>query len=119
MQPYEDGEYFVWSAVRRALVLGAIPLALGAGPQAWSDSPHVVAISLVGGRPNGSELTFSGGRAPVLRLRQGEVVELRWSTDRSMALHLHGYNLELQTTPARKHHVVHRPLRWALSRRNT
>jgi hypothetical protein len=81
------------------LVLGAILAVLAAAPQARSASLHVVAISLVDGKPKGSSLTLSGGRTPVLHLRQGEVVELRWSSDRSMALHLHGYDLEVQTTP--------------------
>ena len=35
----------------------------------------------------------------MLRLRQGEAVELRWSSDRSMALHLHGYDLETEPRP--------------------
>ena len=56
----------------------------------------MIAITLVDSKPNGSALTLSGGRTPVLRLRQGEAVELRWSSDRSMVLHLHGYDLEMQ-----------------------
>jgi hypothetical protein len=82
-----------------ALVLGAILVLIAAIPQVSSGSPRVIAISLVSGKVKSSALTVTAGRAPVLRLRQGEGVELRWSSDHSMALHLHGYSLEVQTAP--------------------
>jgi hypothetical protein len=99
MRPYKEEEYHFKLTMRRVLALGALLVVLAAAPRAWSGSPHVIALSLVDGKPNGPALTLSGGRTPVLRLRQGEVVELRWSSDRSMALHLHGYNLEMQAAP--------------------
>jgi FtsP/CotA-like multicopper oxidase with cupredoxin domain len=37
--------------------------------------------------------------APTLRLRQGETVELHWSSDRPVVLHLHGYGIEAQAAP--------------------
>jgi hypothetical protein len=80
-------------------VLSAFLVVLAIAPRAWGGSPHVIAISLVDGKPNGSALTQFEGRTTVLRLRQGEVVELRWSSDRRMDIHLHGYNLEVQATP--------------------
>jgi hypothetical protein len=83
-----------------ALVLSAMLVLLAAIPQAWSGSPRVIAISLVNGKANSPALAETAGRAPVLRLRQGEVVELHWSSDHSMALHLHGYGLEVQTAPS-------------------
>jgi hypothetical protein len=95
----EGGLHLFEHAARGILVLAAILVVLATAPQVRSRSPYVIAITLVDGKPNGSALTLSGGRTPVLRLRQGEVVELRWSSDRSMALHLHGYNLEMQAAP--------------------
>ena len=53
------------------------------------------------------ELTFNlrieNGKLPVnmrlIRVKQGDVVKLRWSSDRSMALHLHGYDIERKVEP--------------------
>lgn len=35
----------------------------------------------------------------VIRVKQGDVVRLRWSTDRSIILHLHGYDIERTIAP--------------------
>jgi hypothetical protein len=35
----------------------------------------------------------------VIRVKQGDVVKLRWSTDRSIILHLHGYEIEKKVEP--------------------
>ncbi len=60
---------------------------------------------LVAGSPAGaSELTFDlkieHGRAPgtmhPMRVRQGDVVRLRWTSDRPLTLHLHGYDIEMR-----------------------
>lgn len=85
-------------ARRGLLRAGAALVLLSAGPSpVWSDAPpRVVAIALADGKAGGPALLASAGRAPVLRLRQGEAVELRWSSDRDMTLHLHGYGLEAQ-----------------------
>jgi hypothetical protein len=53
------------------------------------------------------ELTFNlrieNGKLPVnmrlIRVKQGDVVKLRWSSDRSIALHLHGYDIERKIEP--------------------
>jgi hypothetical protein len=34
-----------------------------------------------------------------IRITEGEVVELRWTSDERVELHLHGYDLELQVRP--------------------
>jgi len=55
----------------------------------------------------GAELAFDipivGGRAPenmrFVRVKQGDVVKLRWSTDRVVILHLHGYDIERRIEP--------------------
>jgi len=54
-----------------------------------------------------AELTFvlriENGRVPatmrLIRVRQGDIVKLRWSTDRRLLLHLHGYDLETEVAP--------------------
>jgi hypothetical protein len=58
---------------------------------------------------NGSaaDLTFNleieQGKVPlntrVIRVRQGDVVRLRWRTDQPVTLHLHGYEIELAFGP--------------------
>jgi hypothetical protein len=34
-----------------------------------------------------------------IRARQGELIELRWTSDEAVDLHLHGYDVELQVQP--------------------
>jgi hypothetical protein len=54
-----------------------------------------------------AELTFdlrvTGGHVPenmrLIRVHQGDLVKLRWSADRPMALHLHGYDVEQTVAP--------------------
>ena len=87
--------------MRCGLLLGALLVLLTTASGASSGSPRVVAIALVAREAHGSALTSSRGRKPVLLLRQGEDVELRWSSDRSMALHLHGYDLQAEVGPGR------------------
>jgi hypothetical protein len=53
------------------------------------------------------ELTFDlrieRGQLPanmrLIRVKQGDVVKLRWSSDRSITLHLHGYDIERKIEP--------------------
>jgi hypothetical protein len=35
----------------------------------------------------------------VIRVRQGDAVKLRWTTDRPIVLHLHGYDIETKVEP--------------------
>jgi hypothetical protein len=37
----------------------------------------------------------------LIRVKQGDAVRLRWSTDRPIALHLHGYDIEIKVEPGR------------------
>ncbi len=54
-----------------------------------------------------AELTFvlriEKGRVPadkrLIRVKQGDVVKLQWSTDRRMSVHLHGYDIEKEVAP--------------------
>jgi hypothetical protein len=54
-----------------------------------------------------AELTFDlkiqGGRVPqnmrLVRVQQGDAVTLRWTSDRPIVLHLHGYDIEKRVEP--------------------
>ena len=35
----------------------------------------------------------------LIRVRQGDAVKLRWTTDRPIVLHLHGYDIETKAEP--------------------
>jgi FtsP/CotA-like multicopper oxidase with cupredoxin domain len=58
--------------------------------------PRVIEIVLREGRASGPDLPAPARGAPTLRLTRGERVELRWTSDRTMDLHLHGYGIELR-----------------------
>jgi hypothetical protein len=49
------------------------------------------------------ELRIERGQLPakmrLIRVKQGDVVRLRWSADRPIALHLHGYDIETKVEP--------------------
>ena len=40
-----------------------------------------------------------GGEGGVIRVQDDDQVELRWTTDERVELHLHGYNIELVVRP--------------------
>jgi len=54
-----------------------------------------------------AEVTFvmriENGRVPetmrLIRVKQGDAVKLRWSSDRRMLLHMHGYDIEKEVEP--------------------
>jgi hypothetical protein len=80
------------NAVSRACLIGAV--------LAWATSATIV-------EAGAAELTFDlhieRGRVAenmsVIRVKQGDIVRLRWSTDRSIILHLHGYDIEKKIEP--------------------
>jgi len=67
---------------------------------AWATRALIIGASA-------AELTFDlhiergqvAGNMSVIRVKQGDVVRLRWSTDRSIILHLHGYDIERKIEP--------------------
>lgn len=77
-------------------ILAAIAVAAliaAAGPtDAAAQDTRVVKIDIVKREAVGAEVQQSGGTG-VVRVTQGERVELRWSTDEATELHLHGYNV--------------------------
>ena len=56
---------------------------------------------------NAADLTFdlkiTGGRVAqsmrLVRVKQGDSVKLRWTSDRPIVLHLHGYDIEKKVEP--------------------
>jgi hypothetical protein len=51
------------------------------------------------------DLEIEKGRVPqgkrLIRVYQGDAVRLRWSSDRPIVLHLHGYDIETKVEPGR------------------
>jgi hypothetical protein len=68
-------------------------------------SPVVAAEDGAQAAPRVFELRIAQRRVPpgqrVLRVREGERVALRWSTDEPLVLHLHGYDIETRVEPGR------------------
>jgi FtsP/CotA-like multicopper oxidase with cupredoxin domain len=54
---------------------------------------QVIEIAVTDGKVHSESAEKSGG-VPVIRVRQGRTVALRWTSDIAMTIHLHGYNIE-------------------------
>lgn len=54
--------------------------------------------------PQAFELSIKNGKLVggerVIRVKQGDVVTLRWTTDKALTIHLHGYDIEMPLSPA-------------------
>lgn len=70
--------------------------------------PAILIAGLVGiGGVSAEQLTFDlkvergrvASNMQLIRVKQGDVVRLRWSTDRALDLHLHGYDIEQKIVP--------------------
>lgn len=74
------------------LVLG------GAAPPAFAQDgeKRVIELTFKGGAVSGDVETAGG--LGVVRVTQGDDVELRWTTDSAAELHLHGYNVRADLT---------------------
>jgi hypothetical protein len=70
----------------------------------------LLALSLIigwAGAAHTAELTFeiriAGGKVAqsmrLIRVKQGDTVKLRWTSDRPIVLHLHGYDIERKVEP--------------------
>jgi hypothetical protein len=67
----------------------------------------VLAFSLTSSAGRAAELTFTlpieNGRVPealrTIRVQQKDVVTLKWSSDRPLTIHLHGYDIEKEVKP--------------------
>jgi hypothetical protein len=62
-----------------------------------------IAIGEAVAEPRLFDLALKDGRLPesqrLVRVRQGDEVTLKWTTDRPFTLHLHGYDLEARLVP--------------------
>ena len=63
----------------------------------------LVLAAVAGAETRLVELAIRDGQLPkdqrVVRVRQGDEVTLRWTSDGPYALHLHGYDLEAKVAP--------------------
>jgi hypothetical protein len=63
----------------------------------------LVAAARAGSEPRVIELAVKNGQLPedrrLLQVKQGDDVTLRWTTDRPLTVHLHGYDLETKLAP--------------------
>jgi hypothetical protein len=75
--------------VRWAFAAAAAVVALGAFGEPAPDAVFELSLS------RGKLATASN----TLRVRRAQRVELKWSSDRPIVLHLHGYDLEATVTP--------------------
>ena len=78
--------YFCRTILAATLVIVTLMLAL-------AQDQRVVNVVIVDRKATGTDVEISGGTG-VVRVTQGESVELRWSTDEATELHLHGYNIK-------------------------
>ena len=80
---------------------------IGTGRRAWLLGLSVWLAAMADGgamaEPRLFELQVKSGRLPpnqtLVRVRQGDEVTLKWTSDQAVALHLHGYDLEAKLTP--------------------
>jgi len=67
----------------------------------------VALLLILAGSASAAELTFDirieGGRVhdtmQLIRVHEGDTVKLRWTSDRPLTLHLHGYDIEKRVDP--------------------
>jgi hypothetical protein len=75
--------------------IAAMPLTVHGAAQAAAicaqSAKKVFDVAIVNGRVTGGDTT--------LHVQQGDDVELRWSSDRPLSLHLHGYDIEAKVLP--------------------
>jgi hypothetical protein len=74
----------------RGLACALILLAL-AGSAASAPSHKVLTFAVVKGA--------LAGAADTVKVQQGDDLELRWTSDKPIELHLHGYDIEVKVSP--------------------
>ena len=91
---------------RGAAGLGSV-VAIFLAVQGWLPSPIAAAADSEGAQTpaRSFELRIERRRLPqaqrTLRATEGERVELRWTTDEPLVLHLHGYDIETRVAPGK------------------
>jgi hypothetical protein len=87
---------------RRDLVLCALAATLPTPASSEAAGTRVVELAIVRGKADGAQVTGSGRTAGVLRVGQGETVDIVWTSDEAATLHLHGYNIETRVAAGAK-----------------
>ena len=64
-------------------------IAFGLQTSAWAATPHVVELRIAHRAVIGPEVS----RGQVVRVTEGEEVEIRWRSDEDAILHFHGYDI--------------------------
>src|SRR5215471_8153142 len=63
-----------------------------------------ISASAVSAKEVSFALRIENGHVPenmrLIRVKQNDVVKLEWSADRATTIHLHGYDIEREITPA-------------------
>ena len=82
------------------LVASAIALAAGLATPAFGqdDQRRSVEITISDGAVSGEGVERSGGLG-VARVKQGQIVKLRWQSETATEIRLHGYNIETEIEP--------------------
>ena len=83
--------------MRRHTAVLALLLFLAAAPGRAQDG-RTVRLDVIERDVTGDAVEASGGLG-VVRITQGDQVELRWTTDEATELHLHGYNVAVDVAP--------------------
>jgi hypothetical protein len=60
---------------------------------AFAQDTRVVKIDVVDQAATGADVEISGGTG-VVRVTQGEEIEIHWTSNQATELHLHGYNVK-------------------------
>lgn len=81
---------------RRTALVGlclsfALPAALANAVSAQEATPRVIEVRI--------ENRQVAEPKEAIKATQGEVIELRWTSDEAVELHLHGYDVELEVEP--------------------
>ena len=80
------------AAAAMILALASSPgVGLHAQPAPNKAAPRIFELAIANGRV--------AAAADPLRVRKGDAVELRWTSDRPITLHLHGYDIERRVAP--------------------
>ena len=79
----------------RSFAAGGMAVAVAASWVApWRDAAAA-------GRLTDVRIAHRSAEPDLVRVYQGDIVTLRWLTDETVALHLHGYDIELAVTPSK------------------
>ena len=83
---------------RREFLLASTFVAFAAGGMFAGPAPGLAADAKI------HDIAVKGGKVVgnnTLRVTQGDAVVLRWTSDRPMELHLHGYDVETKVAPGK------------------